>query len=113
MNISNEPPGPPLNRLFNFEKADPQDEAFSNLQQKHARLIEQTLEERFCWIVVIIVLVDLDLFERMQTWAGPIVVLVLEAALLVVIARRLGVQEIIRVIDRIIDGWVSQINKSK
>ena len=58
-------------------------------------------EERFLWIVAVIVLIDAYVFMNMESWTGPLVLFALELVILFPLAQRLGVQRVIQVLDRI------------
>jgi hypothetical protein len=59
-------------------------------------------EERFVWITIVVILVDVMWFEDSPNPALPVVVLVLQLILLVVLARRMGIDDVVELIDRFI-----------
>ncbi len=69
------------------------------------------LEERFLWIVTIFILLDAWWFSQMQSWGGPVALLVLQLILLVGIGRKCQVEDIEKLIDRLLDGWTGKENK--
>lgn len=68
----------------------------SNLQsEKDARL-----EDRFMFIFLGFILIDIHIFIYLETWGGPIALLILELLFLVVMARRMGVDDITLWLDK-------------
>lgn len=59
-------------------------------------------EERFVWIVVVTILVDVLWFRNSSNPVLPLVVLVLELVVLLVLARRMGIDDIVQIVDRIL-----------
>ena len=105
MNTSDGPKSLRPEDLFGGREPTPKDEAIQRLEAECAQLRERLVEERFCWVLLSIIAIDLHVFTRSATWAAPIVVGALELLLLLVLARRFGVQEIIRFVDKALDSW--------
>jgi len=59
-------------------------------------------EERFVWITVVVILVDVLWFKDSPNPALPFVVLVLQLILLIVLARRMGINDVVELIDRLL-----------
>lgn len=85
--------------------AGPSEDAQARLEAENVALKDAIREERFGWILLSIILFDMAMFANIQTTGVPIAILLLQALLLIVLARRLGVQEIVRIADRLIEGW--------
>lgn len=83
----------------------PQDEALAKLEEQIESLRDALREERFCWILLCIILFDTAIFASVKTTGVPIAIVLLEIGFLVVLAKKLGVEQIVRLVDRIIDGW--------
>jgi len=60
------------------------------------------LEERFVFVVVVILLLNVVFFSVLPNFAGPVAMVVLELLILVPIARRMGMQEMSELLDRIL-----------
>ena len=60
-------------------------------------------EDRFIFIMVCIILLDAMLFTVMDNWIAPIVLVALEFVVLIPLARRLGVEEAVRILSRFLD----------
>lgn len=59
-------------------------------------------EERFLWIVVAVILVDVLWFKDSPNPTLPVVVLVLQLVVLIVLARRMGIDDVVELIDRLL-----------
>jgi len=59
-------------------------------------------EERFVWITIVVILVDVLWFKDSPNPAMPFVVLVLQLVLLIVLARRMGINDVVELIDRLL-----------
>lgn len=77
----------------------------SDIAHKHQREIEKlkdsAREERFCWIVVCMILFDCFAFVSFKDWGASLSILILEILLLLVMARKHGVEDLIAIIDKI------------
>lgn len=76
------------------------DETIASLQKELARTKERNREERFCWALSLIVLLDVFFFTSTNGWGAPIVLLFLQVILLIILARRWGVEDLTDVLDR-------------
>lgn len=84
---------------------DKKDEEIATLQDAIVNAKNSLLEIHFLYILVIIIIVDIIAFSNMETWGGPISILFLEIVLLVVLGRRLGVDDVKVLTERFIDMW--------
>ena len=87
------------------DNATAQDESAAQLEQRYAALRAKMGEERYIWTLVVILLVDFVVFERIGNWAASLAIMAIEAVLLVVIARKCGVPDVIMLIDKIGDFY--------
>jgi hypothetical protein len=62
-----------------------QEEALAQRQNENTKLKDNILEERFCWILLSVILFDTAIFMNANNWAGPLSVLVIELLLIVVL----------------------------
>ena len=103
MTDSNRPPDD-FQRLL-AEEPGPKEEQITALEQQLVKERDERKEERFYFVVGILILVDLWNFPSMETWAGPIAVLFLELILIMSLARRSGMEEAMSLIDRVVGAW--------
>ena len=59
-------------------------------------------EERFVFVIVIIILLDIYCFADMETWSAPVIIGVLELLLLLALARKWGVDDVAVWLDKIL-----------
>lgn len=67
--------------------------ALSEAQEEIAALKDRMREERLGWIVVLVIVIDCFVLLQADNAGGPIVVGLLEFAVLAVLAARMGVEE--------------------
>jgi hypothetical protein len=94
------------------ERPSVKDENIAALEKIAEDLRDKIAEERFIFSVLALIFADAHIFSHMASWGGPVAILVLEVVVLVVLARRCGVQDVQRLMDRILEGWSSH-NRSK
>lgn len=79
------------------------DSQVAALEQDLEKLKDSFREERFCWALAILILLDVIFFTRIDGgWGAPITILFLEVILLLVLARKWGVEDLTDVIDKIV-----------
>lgn len=84
------------------------DEAFARLQEEVVRIKDARLEERFIWIVICTVLVDVLWFRSVSNPALPVVVMILQLIILMILAKRMQIEDVQTLMERIIYGMGSQ-----
>lgn len=98
-------------RVLVEKEPSPQDQQIQELQAKLVYERDARLEERFVFIVVAVLLLDVVFFTVMPTFGGPIALLILELLVLIPLAKRMGMEEIARVLGRVLDRMVSKGNE--
>lgn len=91
-----------IEQLAKSEPATKTDDALAVLEREHKAEKEARSEERFIWIVVCVILVDVLWFRSASNPTLPIVVLILELIVLLVLARRMGIDDVVVLVDRIL-----------
>lgn len=84
------------------EQPTQRDRQIEELQQSLADEQDARREERFVFIVIGVLLLDVVFFTVMPSFGGPIALLVLQLLILVPLARRMGMQEIAELMDRVV-----------
>ena len=79
-----------------------QEQQIQELQNDLAEEKDARLEERFAFIVVGVILLDVVFFSVIPTLAGPLALVVLELLILIPLARRMGKDEVARIITAVI-----------
>ena len=86
--------------LAEHEEYKNQSKMISSLEDKVVRLEEKICEERFCWILCVIILLNVFFFEKLNSSASAISLVLLQIILLIIIARRLGVEDLTNILDK-------------
>lgn len=89
------------------------DQQIEELQQELADLRDARKEERFVYIVVLILLLDIVFFTVMPSFGGPIALIILQLLILIPLARRMGMQEIAKSFDRVLGQMAGRSNHSQ
>lgn len=78
--------------------------SIARLEKNITELEDKRKEERFLWIIVILIVMDVSVFPHMESWGGPVSILTLEIIALLIIARHCGIEEVHQLIDKIINA---------
>ena len=84
------------------------DQQLSELQERLTSEQDARKEDRFVFIVLIVMLLDVVFFTIMPTFGGPIALLILQLLVLIPLANRMGMQEISQLLSRVLDRMVSK-----
>lgn len=79
------------------------DEQISDLQEQLAYEKDARNEDRFAFIVAVVLLLDVVFFTAMPSFGGPLALLILELLVLIPLAKRMGMQEIAEILSRVLD----------
>ena len=72
------------------------------LQKDLDREVDARKEERMVWILVVIILLDVYFFTSMQNIIGPLVILAFQLLVVILVARKMGMEQVVQLIDRMI-----------
>jgi hypothetical protein len=72
------------------------------LEKEIEILREKRNEDRFCFLTALIIFGDAYIFMRMPSWGGPVSILILEIIVLFVAARKMGIQDLTVITDKLI-----------
>ncbi|MEJ6849531.1 hypothetical protein V3589_25380 [Sinorhizobium fredii] len=70
-------------------------------------------EDRFAGIVCLVLLLDVVFFSVMPTFGGPLALLVLELLILIPLARRMGMEEIAEILNRVLHRMAGKTSDSE
>jgi hypothetical protein len=79
-----------------------QEQQIQELQDDLAAERDARREERFVFVVVSVILLNVVFFSVIPTLTGPLGLVVLELLILVPLARRMGLDEVVRIINAVI-----------
>lgn len=95
-------PQQPEKAALAVEETDKKDEAQGRLADELEAVKDGRKEERFMWIVVVTILLDVMWFADSSNPTLPVVVLFLQLIVLVILARRMGINDVVELIDRLL-----------
>lgn len=91
------------NEFDNIDKiiSSPNDAAQADLERKVTKEQHARKEERFLWMLAVLILLDVFFFTMVNSW-GAICILILEIILLVLLAEKCGIKEFALLVQKII-----------
>jgi hypothetical protein len=85
-----------------------QDQQIEELQESLTQEQDARKEDRFVFIVICVILLDVVFFSVLSSLGGPISLLVLELLILIPLAKRLGMEEIAQIMSQVIGRVVGK-----
>lgn len=93
-----------------FEMGDLSDSEESEVLANQVAALEEQLaaekdgrnEDRFIALIIIFVLVDIALLNNASNFAVPLIALIFELIVLLILAKRMGSEEVVQMLDKII-----------
>ena len=109
------PPNPPVGGIKSFsalilDEPSKRDQQISELQEQLTQERDARREDKFIFIAVAFLLLDIVFFTVMPTFGGPIALIVLELLILIPLARRMGMEEIAQICGQVIDRMAGKAN---
>lgn len=89
--------------MFGGDEESPKDQMIAELQDRLESEKDARNEERFIWILVLVLFVDIVAFTQMDNFGGPTAILVIELFLLTVLGKRLGVDDVTVLTNKLLD----------
>lgn len=97
---------------FRKIKEDSEDSSESSqiasLERELERERDSRKEERFAYIVLAVIVLDIHVLDDMSTWTAPVVIGVLQLVLLLGIARKMGVEDVALWVDKFLGVFKSE-----
>ena len=90
-----------------------QEQQIQELQDELTAEKDARREDRFIFIVVSVILLDIVFFTLMPTFGGPLALLVLELLVLIPLARRMGMEEIATIINGVMNRLAGKAGGDK
>lgn len=85
------------------EPPHPLEAAVEKLEERLEEAVDDRYEERFLWVVVVIILADALIFSHMENWTGPIIIGLFELVAILVLARRWRIEEVPQILAKFLD----------
>ena len=97
--------------LDNSDGPSKKDELIDALQASLNEERDARKEERFVWLVIVVLMFDAFTFPSMATWTGPFVIGLIQILLAIVLGRRWQMDEIWTITTKIVDKLDGKIGK--
>ena len=86
-------------------KASQKDETISALETEVSEVKERLKEERFYWLLALVIVIDMFVFTHMNNWGAPVSILFLQLLGLLAAAHKCGVDIVYSTIEKIIESY--------
>ena len=100
--MTNTKDAPIRTKITSEKDANKKDDALAELEEKLQHARDSHREERFVWIVIVVILLDIVLMGNINGLLS-IGLLIFEVPLLIVLARRNGVEEAAQLFDGVLE----------
>ncbi|MGJ8627058.1 MAG: hypothetical protein ACSHXB_08875 [Sulfitobacter sp.] len=100
-----------MSTIFSGTSASRKDELIEFLQSQLDDERDRRKEERFIWLVIVMLMFDAFTFAAMTTWTGPFIIGIIQLAIIIVLGRRWQMDEIWTLTTKLIDKWDGKIGK--
>ncbi|WP_394659155.1 hypothetical protein [uncultured Novosphingobium sp.] len=87
--------------------------ALSDAQEELAAIKDARNEERVGWMVISVILFDCALFLNAENATAPVIIGILEIAMLALVAKRLGVEEFYALFSKAMHRFVGMASGDK
>lgn len=92
-----------LDELFDERQPTQRDQQLAELQESLTRERDKRKEDWFIFVVVTTILLDVVFFSVLDNLGGPLALIILQLLILIPLARRLGMEEIVQILDRLLN----------
>jgi len=103
-------------QLAQLEQQDAEragDEIQNELSQRVEALEDARNEERFIFIMLIIILLDVVFFTVIPTWTGPLGLICIEIVVLFILAKKMGMEDTCALIDKLLNRVVEKMPRKE
>lgn len=90
-----------------------QEQQIQELQEALTSERDARREDRFVFIVVTVILLDVVFFTLMPTFGGPLALVVLQLLILIPLARRMGMEEIAKLLSNVITRMAGKTSEGE
>lgn len=93
------------------DKPTIKDQQIEELQEALTNVQDARKEDAFIFIVITVLLFNIMIFTVMPNFGGPLAILILELLILIPLAKRMGMQEIAKNLDRVLSRMADRSTK--
>jgi hypothetical protein len=83
------------------------DAKIERLENENIGLKDLIREQKFYFVVILVVVIDIFAFMNMPSWGSPVSITVIQIIALGVYAKKCQVDIFVHLLTRIVDGWAS------
>jgi hypothetical protein len=94
-----------FDRLEKSTKSDKDSDNIAHLEHRLERERDLRLEERFVWLVIVLMLLDWHVFQDIASWAGIISIFILQLVVLLILAKKWGVDVVHVWLDKVLQSY--------
>lgn len=98
-----------INLASDLQKPDPHDKTAAKLENSLEKERDERKEERFIWILVTTILLNICFFMSMQSSTGPLIIGLLQLVGFVLVAKKLGMEEVVQLFDRMLSTITNSV----
>lgn len=103
--LQNEPKTKQPNALFDLDLPTKRDDLIESLQSQLTAEIDGRREERWIWLVSLMLMFDAFTFSAMSTWSGPVAIGTIQFVVIIALGRRWQMDPVWTLTERILDKW--------
>jgi len=86
---------------------NPINDIIANYELKLEATVDSRNEERFFWVLSLVIIIDVVIFQVLP-WYAAMMIFLLEIILLIGLASHLGVDKVVVLLNRIFDKYLSR-----
>ena len=103
----------PISEILDESEVAKSDEQLAQLQNDLQFEKDARHEERFVFIVICVMLLDVVFFSVMPSFAGPLALVILQLVVLIPLARRMGMEEISQMLSSVLNRAIDKGNNGE
>lgn len=96
---------PGLVKLYGEGEPDPLSEKIESLEKQLEAERDCRREDRFLALIIIVIVLDIWMLDKVQNIAVPLIVFVLELMFFLAVAKRMGIQQIAGILDSVLSHF--------
>ncbi len=87
--------------------------ALEKLGEQTENKTDSRLEERFCWILVTVILLNILFLRESEGWAFVLSTVFLELILMIIVARKCGIEDLTNLLDKYLWPYSHKLSSSE
>lgn len=107
--MSQDPKTPDL--FLEDDEPSKKDELIESLQSSLQHEVDGRREERWIWLVALMIMFDAFTFRHMETWSGPIMIGLIQLLVVIALGRRWQMDHIWTLTEKLADKWDGKLKR--